>query len=64
MQCSGNTKAVKYPKNSGSGSGSSSSHSSDSSKSKRSSMSVDSLPEDHSVADVEMVKEKEKHGKK
>ncbi|KAH8418012.1 hypothetical protein KR222_010349, partial [Zaprionus bogoriensis] len=55
MQCSGNTKAVKYPKNSGS-----SSHSSGGSKSKRSSMSVDSLPEDHS--DVEAVKDK--HGKK
>ncbi|XP_034487556.1 glutamate receptor ionotropic, kainate 2 isoform X2 [Drosophila innubila] len=57
IQCSGNTKAVKYPKNSGS-----SSHSTGSSKSKGSSLSVDSLPEDQSVADVEVVKEK--RGKK
>jgi len=40
LQCSGNTKAVKYPKNS--------SRSNASSKSKGSSMSVDSLPEDPS----------------
>ncbi|KAH8358943.1 hypothetical protein KR093_003431, partial [Drosophila rubida] len=51
MQCSGNTKAVKYPKNSGSSS-------TGSAKSKGSSLSVDSLPED----DVEAVKEK--HAKK
>ncbi|XP_062125741.1 glutamate receptor ionotropic, kainate 2 isoform X1 [Drosophila sulfurigaster albostrigata] len=55
MQCSGNTKAVKYPKNSGSSS--SSSGSGDKSK-EGSSMSVDSLPEDQSVVDVEAVKEK------
>ncbi|XP_064550385.1 glutamate receptor ionotropic, kainate 2 isoform X4 [Drosophila montana] len=48
IQCSGNTKAVKYPKNSGS------SHSSGSAKSKGSSLSVDTLPED----DVEAVKDK------
>ncbi|XP_055852897.1 glutamate receptor ionotropic, kainate 2-like isoform X2 [Episyrphus balteatus] len=39
MQCSGNTKAVKYPKTSGSSSSSSSS----SSKSKRSSITIDSI---------------------
>ncbi|KRK05426.1 uncharacterized protein Dyak_GE27873 [Drosophila yakuba] len=44
LQCSGNTKAVKYPKNS--------SRSNASSKSKGSSMSVDSLPEDNSEADT------------
>ncbi|KAM8707037.1 hypothetical protein ACLKA7_011186 [Drosophila subpalustris] len=59
VQCSGNTKAVKYPKNSGSDSHS---HSRGSSKSKGSSLSVDSLPEDHSVAEVQVVKEK--RGKK
>ncbi|KAI8046451.1 hypothetical protein M5D96_002661 [Drosophila gunungcola] len=42
IQCSGNTKAVKYPKNS--------SRSNASTKSKGSSMSVDSLPEDPSEA--------------
>ncbi|KAH8323007.1 hypothetical protein KR074_002938, partial [Drosophila pseudoananassae] len=44
LQCSGNTKAVKYPKNS--------SRSIASSKSKGSSQSVDSLPEDNSDAEV------------
>ncbi|XP_032596032.1 glutamate receptor ionotropic, kainate 2 isoform X1 [Drosophila grimshawi] len=53
IQCSGNTKAVKYPKTSGSSSGSSSR-----SKSKGSSLSVDDLPEDPSMADVEAVKDK------
>ncbi|XP_055904035.1 glutamate receptor ionotropic, kainate 2 isoform X1 [Eupeodes corollae] len=40
MQCSGNTKAVKYPKTSGSSSSSSSSGS----KSKRSTVTIDSIP--------------------
>ncbi|XP_030558727.1 glutamate receptor ionotropic, kainate 2 isoform X1 [Drosophila novamexicana] len=52
IQCSGNTKAVKYPKNSGS------SHSSGSSKSKGSSLSVDTLPDEPSDADVEAVRVK------
>ncbi|XP_017856487.1 PREDICTED: glutamate receptor ionotropic, kainate 2 isoform X3 [Drosophila arizonae] len=60
IQCSGNTKAVKYPKNSGS-----SSNSNASSKSKGSSLSVDTLPEDPSDADVEAVRERRtNHAKK